>query len=154
MREPGDVMTDLEKTFAAFEVAWNLGDFAEGLAIYESSGRPFGLADQVAMYHESRGDFERAIETWGHLVDTYFTIGEKLLPFLDHSNEIFLLGSWYASTDKVRARRYLVQYVRVAIKHGHRPWYRLPYKAEALRILRRIKKSELEYKAAGGHDAR
>lgn len=147
-------LTDLEKALAAFETAWNLGLYEEGLKIYHDGGKPLGLIEEIARYYEDQGDFEQAIEAWGHLVDSYFALGERLLPFFYHSNEIFFLGLWHASTDKNRARRYLMEYIRVARKYGNKPGFRFSYKAQALKILHQLSTQEEKNIALGGQDGR
>ncbi len=123
-----------------FDLWWELGAFKEGVQAYVDAGRPFWQAGQVAAYYESRGMFAEALVEWRHLVDSYFEMGERLFPFIDNPQEVFLVGAWLASTDPARAITYLTEYARVSEQWGGCPGFCLPYGDEARKILDRLSK--------------
>ena len=131
-------MLDPEKATGMFDIAWNLGEFEEAVRVYADAGRPFWRAEEVALYYESVGKFAEALAEWQHLVDSYFAMGEFLLPLLYYPEEVLLLGTWHANTDKVRAARYLSSYVWAANKWGSQPLFYLPRKDDARDLLEQV----------------
>ena len=129
---------DIQKVTVTFEVLWNLEQFPEAIRVSADGGRPLALVAEVAYYFESRGMFTEALAEWQYLVDAYFEMGERLLPLLYYPQEVFLLGAWYFSTDKVRSARYLSSYVWAANKWGKFPLFNLPHKAEAQSLLEKV----------------
>ena len=131
-------MLDPEKAAGMFDIAWNLCEFPEAIKVYVDAGRPLWMVAEIAVYYESVGKFAEALGEWQYLIDLYFEMGERLLPLLLYPREVLLLGTWHATTDKVRAARYLSEYVRVANKWGGQPLFYLPHKDAAQRLLEKV----------------
>ena len=135
-------MTDLETATNLFEALWDIQEYALAVEIYESAGKPHWLAEQVALYHESMGRFEESIREWEHLLSAYFEIREDFLPLPDGPQELFLVGEWYASTDKTKAMRYLRLYLSAVREWGRDPAFYLRHKTEAQHILDQLSEGD------------
>ncbi len=129
-----------EKITVMFEVLWNLDLYSEAVKFYADTGRPFWLTEAVARYYESEGKFEQSIEEWSYLIDIYFVMGETAQLMLNYQDEVFMLGSWYASTDRDRSIKYLSAYVGFAYQWRRMPGLKLPYKGRAARMLYKLRR--------------
>jgi|GEM_PF-2070808 len=121
-----------------FDVHWQNQEYALALAVYYAYGRPFWLTDMVADYYERKGLINRAMEEYEYLIGEYLKIRPDFLPFPNGPRELYLLGRWYASKDKTKAKKYLKLYLDAEAKHKTEPALYLPYKHKARKLLRKL----------------
>ncbi|HEY5235746.1 MAG TPA: hypothetical protein VIJ14_06180, partial [Rhabdochlamydiaceae bacterium] len=95
-----------------FEALWKLGKKRQAIQIYRKVGRLFWHAEAVGRYYERQGQMSKAVQEYEYLMNEYSRMSKKgILPLPPDPRELFVLGQWYASRDKLKSRKYLELYL-------------------------------------------
>ncbi len=117
---------------------WKLGKHRQAIKIYIKAGRPFWNSEDIGRHYKRQGLVKKAMAEYEHLMDEYSKIRKDFMPFPNGPPELFKLGQWFASRDKVKARKYLELYLSAEDKCGNDPAFYLRYKNAARKILNKI----------------
>lgn len=92
-----------------FDQLWKRKQYGKALALYHRLKRPFFLSKQVARHLERQRKTRAAVKELEHLVAEYLRL-QIPLP-IPNTDELFKLGRFYATRDRLKARRFLNLYL-------------------------------------------
>jgi hypothetical protein len=131
-------MKDMGVATEVFDALWDGLKYERAVEIYEAAGRPFWLAEEVALYHESMGRFSESMREWEYLLQAYLEIGQDFLPLPDGPEELFLVAQWCSDAEPVKAMRYLSLYLDAEQAWGRDPAFNLRWRDQAQEIMRKL----------------
>lgn len=113
------------------------GERDKALEEYMKCGRLFWHAEEIGKYLEDEGRTEEAMNEYEYLIEEYRLMGKDFLPLPKGPEELFKLGKWYISRNKVKAKKYLSLYLKAREVWYGDPAFFLEHEKEAKEYMKK-----------------